>query len=565
MNARSVLLLTALTLITAIAPAQARLTGRAKHGMVVSDSAVASKVGADILAKGGNAVDAAVATGFALAVIFPAAGNLGGGGFMLVRLKSGESVFIDYRETAPALATRDMYLGKDGNVVKDLSLIGHLACGVPGTVAGLWTAHSRYGKLPWNELVEPAQKLAEAGFEVGYELSKHLERDSKLFKRFPASWKAFCREGKFYDWGETLIQPDLARTLGRIEKDGMKDFYEGETAKLIVAEMRKGGGLIELDDLMKYRPTVRVPLKARYRGYDLLTSPPPSSGGVALIEMLNILEGYHLRAQGPNTAGAMHLMLEAMLRAFADRSAHLGDPDFVKVPVEALTDKKYAAALRAGIRPDKATPADAIRPTIRQAEEGTNTTHFSVVDAEGNAVANTYTLNSSFGSGVTVTGAGFLLNNEMDDFTSKPGVPNAFGLIQGEANAIAPNKRPLSSMTPTFVLKDGQLMIVLGSPGGPTIINTVMETILNVVEFGMTIQQAIDAPRFHHQWMPDRIDYEWNALNDDTRLLLQAMGYKFALKPASIGSCQGIFIDPSTGHRLAGVDRRVSSSGSAGH
>lgn len=533
--------------------------------MVVSDSAIASQVGTEVMKKGGNAVDAAVATGFALAVTLPAAGNLGGGGFMLVRMKKGDPVFIDYREKAPGEATRTMYLGPDGKPVPGLSTNGYKSVGVPGTVMGLWEAHKRFGKLPWKDVVEPARKLAEDGFTVEYGFARGLRNAAERFRRFPESWRIFCREGKFYEWGETFKQPELAITLGRIQKVGPKDFYEGETAKLIAADIKANGGLITLEDLKSYAVVIREPLVGTYRGYQILTSPPPSSGGIALIEMLNILEGYDLRASGPGSSSTLHPMIEAMKWAFADRAQHLGDPDFTKVPVKGLTDKAYAALLKSQIRGDRAMPSARIVSRYVPGSEGESTTHFSVVDSEGNAAANTYTINDSYGSGATVKGAGFLLNDEMDDFASAPGVPNNYGLIQGEANAIAPGKRPLSSMTPTMVLKDGQLYLVLGSPGGPTIINTVMETIVNVLDFGMSAQQAVAAPRFHHQWLPDEIKWEPMGLNPDARFVLEKMGHKFARFGASMGSCHAIFIEPSSGNRIAGVDSRISSSGAAGY
>lgn len=538
---------------------------RAKHGMVVSDSALASRVGAEILQKGGNAVDAAVATGLALAVTHPAAGNIGGGGFMLVRMKDGDSVFIDYRETAPGASSAGMYLDTSGNVVPNKSLVGHLAAGVPGTVAGFYEAHKRFGKLPWKDLVEPAVKLASDGFALSYELARSLRSQSGLFRQFETSWTTYCRSGKFYEWGDNFKQPDLARTLERIAEEGRDGFYKGETAKLIADECARGKGIITQRDLEAYQPIVRAPLKGSYNGYEMVTAPPPSSGGIALIEMMNLLEPMNLRSYGFGSSGTYHRMIEAMKLAFADRSAYLGDPDFVKVPVAELTDKKYASVLRGRIKPDVTTSAKDIRPGLGPIKEGENTTHYSVVDAEGNAVANTYTLNTSYGSGVTVKGAGFLLNNEMDDFAAKPGVPNGYGLIQGEANAIAPGKRPLSSMTPTVLLKNGQLVMVLGSPGGPTIINTVMQTILNLVDFDMTVQQAVSSPRIHHQWLPDEVRYEAMALNPDVRALLEKMGHQFAVRPASIGSCHAIFVEPSTGNRLAGVDQRIGTSGAAGY
>src|SRR5579871_2359349 len=449
---------------------------RAKQELVISDSAIASRVGAEILRQGGNAVDAAVATGFALAVTHPAAGNIGGGGFMLVRMADGKAVALDFRETAPKAASRDMYLDGAGKVVPSSSLIGYKASGVPGTVAGLFEAHRRFGKLSWKALVEPAQQLAAKGFEVSFGLAGELQSASPLLSLFPESKRVFRGDGRGLEWGDRLIQTDLAGTLARIRDRGPDGFYKGETADLIAKDMAAHGGLITKEDLAAYKVVVREPLAGSYRGYELLTMPPPSSGGVAILEMLNVLEGYDFAALPFGSSARNHLLVETMKRAFADRAEYMGDPDFVKVPVAALIDQWYAKSLRASIRLDRATPASEIKPGLAQAPDGNHTTHYTVVDKDGNAVATTYTLNTGFGCGEAVEGAGFLMNNEMDDFASKVGVPNGFGLIQGEANTIAPGKRPLSSMVPTIVLKDGKLFMALGSPGGPTIINTVLQT-----------------------------------------------------------------------------------------
>ncbi|HVR38827.1 MAG TPA: gamma-glutamyltransferase [Thermoanaerobaculia bacterium] len=534
---------------------------RARHVMVASTSPIASQIGADVMRKGGNAVDAAVAVSFALAVTWPSAGNLGGGGFMLVRKADGTLDALDYRERAPLAASREMYLDAQGNVIKRLSIDGHRAVAVPGTVAGLALAHQRHGKLKWAELVEPARKLAADGFEINYHLARLLRKQETIDKmaRFDESRRIFQRNGRFYEMNERLVQPELAATLARLQKNP-RDFYEGKTAKLLVAELSAHGGLITLDDLKTYTPKIRKPLRGTYRGYEIVTMPPPSSGGTTLLEMLNILEAYDLKSMGFQSARYFHTVIEAMRRAFADRSEFLGDPDFVKVPVEGLISKKYANERRKSIDPAHATPSGEIGPGTPAAYESPNTTHFTIVDADGNVVSSTFTLNDTFGSGVTVKGAGFLLNNEMDDFTSKPGEPNDFQLIQGEANAIAPKKTPLSSMTPAIVLKDGKVFFAVGSPGGPRIINTVLQVILNVIDFGLDLQAAIDAPRIHHQWMPDEIYSETLGVNPDTRAALEAMGYKFRVKLEDVGDAQGVMIDPATNMRIGASDARLAGA-----
>jgi gamma-glutamyltranspeptidase/glutathione hydrolase len=536
---------------------------RARSAMVASTSEIASRVGADVMKRGGNAVDAAVAVAFALAVTWPSAGNLGGGGFMLVRKADGTSEALDFRERAPLAASRDMYLDAQGNVVKGMSTDGYRAVGVPGTIAGLVLAHKRHGKLKWEDLVEPARKLAAEGFVVNYHLARSLSLKSTIDKMKPwaESRRVYQRDGRFYELGDTIVQPDLAAVLARI-KTNPRDFYEGETARLIVADMKANGGLLTLEDLRTYEPTVRTPLRTTYRGYDILTMPPPSSGGIALIEMLNMLEPYDLKAMGWHSSQYVHTLVEVMRRAFADRAAYLGDTDFVKVPVSGLVSRAYAQQ-RAKDITEKASPSKDVRGGGPAAYESPETTHYSIVDAEGNVVATTYTLNDSYGSGVTAKGTGVLLNNEMDDFTSKVGVANDYGLIQGEANAIAPKKRPLSSMTPTIVLEEGKPYFVIGSPGGPTIINTVLQTILNIIDFDMDIQQAVSAPRFHHQWLPDHIFWERFDLGGDTRTALEARGHAFRplpgmdrTEPGDIGDAQGVMIDPKTGMRLGGSDPR---------
>jgi gamma-glutamyltranspeptidase/glutathione hydrolase len=540
---------------------------RAAHGMVVSDSVIASEVGRDVMKRGGNAVDAAVATALALAVTHPAAGNLGGGGFMLVRMADGRAVAIDYRETAPAGASRNMYLGPDGKPTKD-SLIGFKASGVPGTVAGMVEAHRRFGKLPWKDLVEPAYDLANKGFAVPYGLADSLKSAADSFKPFPASYRQFCRDGQFLSPMETFRQSDLAHTLSLIRDQGADGFYRGETAVKIAKAMKAGNGLITENDLRNYQPKVREVLRGSYKGYEILTMPPPSSGGIAMLQMLGMMEKDDVKALGYNSSGYLHHLVESMKRAFADRAVHLGDPDFVKVPVGDLLDPAYIASRRAEIG-ERATPSTSIKALggtqAGVPEERWETTHFSVVDGEGNAVSNTYTLNGGYGCFAVADGTGVLMNNEMDDFAAAPGVPNGYGLIQGENNAIAPGKRPLSSMTPTIVLRDGKLVMVLGSPGGPTIINTVMQTVLNVVDFDMTVQRAVAAPRFHHQWMPDEIQWEPFGLSKDVRSALEAKGHVFKEKAATMGSCHAIKIDPKTGERQGGIDPRISTAGAAGY
>jgi len=537
---------------------------RARHAIVASTSEIASRVGADVMRTGGNAVDAAVAVALTLAVTWPSAGNLGGGGFMLLRNADGSAEAIDYRERAPLAATRDMYLDAEGKVIPKASTEGHRAVGVPGTIAGLALAHKRHGKLKWAQVVEPARKLAAEGFEINFHLARslHYQSTTDRMAPFPESRRIFQRNGRFYEMGERLVQPELAATLARIQANP-RDFYEGETAKLIVAEMKAGGGLITAEDLKSYEPTIRKPLQTTYRGAEIITMPPPSSGGVALVEMLNMLEAYDLASMKWHSAQYLHTLVEVMRRAFADRAQFLGDADFVKVPLAALTDPRYAAERRRSIDPNRASSSRETGAGDPVPYESPETTHFTIVDDEGNVVSNTYTLNDSYGSGVTAKGTGVLLNDEMDDFTSKAGVPNDYGLIQGEANAIAPKKRPLSSMTPTIVVKDGKLWFAAGSPGGPTIINTVLQVILNVIDFHMDIQQAVDAPRVHHQWLPDQIYWEEYGVSPDTRAILEKMGHTFrpipgaSRSPSNIGDAEGVMIDPETGMRMGGSDSRL--------
>ena len=537
--------------------AASRLPVRESHAMVASVDAIASRVGADIMKRGGNAIDAAVAVALTLAVTWPEAGNLGGGGFMLLRKADGTEEAIDYRERAPLAATRDMYLDAGGNVIKDASLVGYKAIGVPGTVAGLALAHKRHGKLPWADVIEPARKLAAEGFPVSQYLARSLtvKRIVERLQKFPESWRIFERNGKPYQVGEIFIQPELAATLARIQKNP-SDFYSGETARLIVADMQAHGGIITAEDFARYQPNVRKPLHGTYRGYEIVTMPPPSSGGVALIEMLNMLEPYDLQSMGWHSSQEVHAMVEVMRRAYADRAKFLGDTDFVSVPVAGLMSRRYAEERRKDIDAVRATDSKAVSTGQPVRYESPQTTHFTIIDSDGNVVASTYTLNDSYGSAVTAAGTGFLLNDEMDDFTSKTGVPNTFGLIQSEANAIAPQKRPLSSMTPTIVLKDGKVLFAAGSPGGSTIINTVLQVVVNVIDFGMNIQEAIDAPRFHHQWLPDKINWEPFEFSRDTTDTLQKMGHIFNEKADYIGDVHAIAVDPETGARLGASDPR---------
>jgi gamma-glutamyltranspeptidase/glutathione hydrolase len=537
----------------------------ARHSMVTSVNPLASQAGIEVLQAGGNAVDAAVATGFALAVVHPQAGNLGGGGFMLFRDPQGKTYFVDFREKAPAAASRNMYLDAQGNVIENSSVLGYKAVAVPGSVAGLTYAQKKWGKLSLERVMKPAIRLAKNGFALGYADAEDL-KDPELAK-FPESQRLFQRDGNFYQQDEILRQPELANTLQRIAKHP-DDFYRGKIAQKFAADMQQHGGLITTDDLAKYEVKEREPLHGSYRGYEVISAPPPSSGGVVLLEVLNMLEGYDLARFGSRSADSIHLTVEAFRRAYMDRAELLGDPDFARIPVAQLIDKKYAAAWRESIDPAHASassglqrPAGIFNELDRVAHhaipqhESKNTTHYSVVDSEGSAVAVTTTLNDSFGSRVTAEGLGFLLNNEMDDFAAKPGTPNLYGLIQGETNAIAPGKRPLSSMTPTIVTKDGKLLLVLGSPGGGKIISTVANILMGVIDYGLNIQEAVNAPRFHHQWMPDALQAEMVGFSPDTLKLLESRGHKIQPSGAwSDGEC--IAIDLTTGDRLGASDPR---------
>jgi gamma-glutamyltranspeptidase / glutathione hydrolase len=511
-------------------PVQAAQPVRARHGMVVTRERHATDAGLAMLESGGNAVDAAITVGFALAVTHPAAGNIGGGGFLLARMADGRTMFIDFRERAPALASRNMYLDAAGKAT-EASTVGYRASGVPGTVRGFEYASKNYGKKPWAELVRPAVELAQKGFSLSYAQAQSLRASAKGLSRFSESNRIFLRNGNYYAPGEAFLQPELGQTLERIARLGAKDFYEGETARLIARDMREQGGTITLEDLKNYQAVERKPLTGSYRGYTIVTAPPPSSGGVGILQMLGVLETTGFEKSGAGSAAAVHYMAEAMRRFFADRAQHLGDADFVKVPLAEMLDPGYIAKLRASIDPERATPSAQVRAGELAGHESAETTHYSVADSEGNIAIVTYTLNGGYGSKVTVRGAGFLLNNEMDDFAPKPGEANMYGLIQGEANAIQANKRPLSSMTPTILLRGGKPWVALGSPGGPTIINTVLETIVNLVDFGMNVQDAVNWPRFHHQWMPDVLHVE-AGYSPDTVALLEKRGYTVAREGA---------------------------------
>jgi gamma-glutamyltranspeptidase/glutathione hydrolase len=533
------------------------------RGMVVTTDSIASQVGVDVLRAGGNAVDAAIAVQFALAVVNPEAGNLGGGGFMVVRLADGSAAALDFREKAPLAASRDMYLDARGEAT-DGSLVGHTASGVPGSVAGMWEAHRRFGSRPWAELLAPAVRLA-VGFRVHERFLSELDGSRiELLSRWPASAAQLLpRAGRPPLVGEMLRQPDLAETLGRIRDQGTDGFYAGRTADLIVEEMRRGGGLITHEDLAAYEAAWREPISFRYRDHTILSMPPSSSGGATLAAMALILERYDLRALGWHSVASIHLQAEAWKRAYADRNEVLADPDFVDMPLARMTSPAYAAERAATISMSAATPSVEVAPGLTSTpREGANTTHFSVVDSAGNAVVVTTTLNSLFGSGVTVTGAGFLLNNEMDDFSVRAGTPNQFGLVQGAANAIEPGKRMLSAMTPTIVLApDGSLRMLAGTPGGSTIITTVFQTISNVIDYGMSAVDAANAPRVHHQHLPDQISYERGGLDDDTVRELEAMGHRMVERSGTSGDVQLILVengqlmgwsDPRRGGRAIG-------------
>ena len=535
---------------------------QAKKGMVVTSHFLATESAQEVLQKGGNAIDAAVTAAFSLAVTQPRSGNIGGGGFMLISSeKNNEVIAIDYREKAPASARVDMFLDKEGNADNTLSRYSHLAAGVPGTVAGLALALEKYGTISLQEAMAPAIKLAAEGFVVTPRFSDGLKEKQEMLKKWSSSAKIFYKpDGGTYEPGEIFVQSELAATLQRIADQGAKEFYEGKTAELLVAEMVGHGGLITMDDMKNYAPTIRQPVHGSYRGYDIYSMSPPSSGGVHVVQILNILEGYPIGEYGHNSARTIHLMAEAMKRAYADRSFFLGDADFVRVPMKGLLAKDYAATIRKAIDQQKATPSDTIAPGKPLAYESNETTHFSIVDSFGNAVSNTYTINFSYGSGIVVEGAGFLLNNEMDDFSAKPGVANAYGLIGGEANKVEPNKRMLSSMSPTIVKDKGKNFLVTGSPGGSRIITTTLQVIMNVIDHGLNIQSAVAAPRMHHQWLPDELRVE-EGISPDTIKLLEEKCHTVKQQEA-MGAIQSIMV--RDGVMYGAADPRRSTALAAG-
>ncbi|ECF6028009.1 gamma-glutamyltranspeptidase [Salmonella enterica subsp. salamae serovar Greenside] len=536
---------------------------RATQGMVASVDAMATQVGVDILKQGGNAVDAAVAVGYALAVTHPQAGNLGGGGFMLLRTKDGATTAIDFREMAPAGATRNMFLDEQGNPDSKKSLTSPLASGTPGTVAGLSLALEKYGSLPLNSVVRPAIKLAQEGFIVNDALADDLKTyGSEVLPHHENSKAIFWKDGEPLKKGDKLVQQDLANSLTMIAENGPDAFYKGEIARQIAQQMQQNGGLITTDDLAAYQAVERTPVSGEYRGYQIFSMPPPSSGGIHIVQILNILENFDMKKYGFGSADAIQIMAEAEKYAYADRSEYLGDPDFVNVPWQALTSKAYAKSIAGQIDINKAKPSSEIRPGKLAPYESDQTTHFSVVDKDGNAVAVTYTLNTTFGTGIVAGNTGILLNNQMDDFSAKPGVPNVYGLVGGEANAVGPKKRPLSSMSPTIVVKDGKTWLVTGSPGGSRIITTVLQMVVNTIDFGMNVAEATNAPRFHHQWLPDELRVE-KGFSPDTLKLLEQKGQKVALKEA-MGSTQSIMVGPD-GELYGASDPRSVDDLTAGY
>jgi gamma-glutamyltranspeptidase/glutathione hydrolase len=568
MRHSTLLLLIIFFVSVSFVPIGGRVPAYAKNGMVVSSSMIASEIGRDILKQGGNAIDAAVATAFALAVTWPAAGNIGGGGFIVYVDKDGKSTTFDFREKAPLAAHEKMFLDSAGNLIKNLNHLGVLSSGTPGTVAGLFKAHQKYGKLPWRKLVNPAVKLASKGIPFSYALTQHAQSYETTWKKFPSTAAAMYKDGKdFYSFNETWKQKDLAETLKRIRDKGHDGFYKGTTAEMLANFMKSHGGIMSLEDLAKYEAVERAPITSTYRDYTLFTMPPPSSGGIALVEMLNILEGYDLKSMGYHSADYVHILKEAMKRAFADRAEHLGDPDFnPEIPMSKLISKEYASRLRESIKMDLASVSDSSR-FGQLYESGSNTTHLSVVDKDGAAVSLTYTLEQSYGSQVVAGGLGFFLNDEMGDFNPVPGITDRNGQIGTKANLIQPGKRMLSSMTPTILTKNNKPVIVIGSPGGRTIINTVLQVILNVVEHKMNIAQAVEAPRFHHQWLPDKISFEAFAFSPDTQNNLKARGHElqeYGVKQIQ-GSAMGIYCDHEKGIIMGAADSRSPDGGAAGY
>ena len=537
----------------------------AANGMVAAQEQIAAEVGRDILAQGGNAVDAGVAVAFALAVTLPRAGNIGGGGFMLVHdAKTGQTHAIDYREMAPAGASRDMFLDAEGNADSELSRFSGAASGVPGTVAGMKLVLDQYGSMPWADVIAPSIRLAEEGITVTPDLADSLEAMKERLTKYPSAAKIFYKEGgELYRPGDTLVQADLAKTLKTIAAEGPDGFYKGPVAEAIAKSVTEAGGNMTVEDMAAYKAIAREPVRGTYRGYEVVSMPPPSSGGVHLIQILNTLEGYPIGALGQNSSETLHLMAEAMKLAYADRSEYLGDPDFVDVPVEALMSKEYAADMRDKISATFATPSEQIKPADLAPYESDQTTHYSIIDKDGNAISNTYTINFSYGAGLVAEGTGVLMNNEMDDFSAKPGVPNAYGLVGGDANAVQAGKRPLSSMTPTIVNKDGQVWLVTGSPGGARIITTVLQVVMNMIDHDMNVAEASAAPRIHHQWLPDQLRIE-EGISVDTQRALQAKGHVLSLEEV-MGSTQSVMRDPETGFLLGASDPRRAGAATVGY
>ncbi len=532
----------------------------AKHAMVASQHPLASQIGVDIMKKGGNAVDAAIAVGLALAVVYPEAGNIGGGGFMVIRKKDGSAFAIDYREMAPAAASRDIFVDAKGGLIRGegSSTIGYRASGVPGVVAGFELAFKKHGsgKVKWADLVEPARLLAQDGYILSHRLAELFKAYSESLAKYEESKRIFLNGGKFFETGDRLIQKDLAETLNRIKLNGAKGFYEGRTAELIAADMKANNGLITLDDLKNYKAKERTPLRGTYRGHEIITMPPPSSGGIVMLQVLNMLEKYDVGKMGFGSAERFHLLAEASRRAFADRAEYMADPDFADVPAKSLIEKTYAEERLKTFNASQASTSREVGFGKVQIAEGTETTHYTVAGPDGDVVSNTYTINDLYGSRVTIKGTGVLMNDEMDDFAARPGRPNLFGLVQGERNKVEPGKRPLSSMTPTIVLrKDGTVWFAVGARGGPRIISAVMQTVINVIDHGMDIQTAIDAPRIHHQWLPDELLYEPYGMSPDTIKILTAYGHKFSARPGNIASATGIMIDEK-GNRTGAIDSR---------
>jgi len=562
--AKTVLFVFSLSLVTQSFAEGGRTPIYAKNGMVSSASKLASEVGAETLRQGGNAVDAAVATAFALAVTWPSAGNIGGGGFLVYHGDDGEATTFDFREKAPMAATERMYLGLDGAVVNNSNHFGPLAVGVPGTVAGLYLAHSRLGSLPWEDLVQPAVELAREGIPITYSLQTGFERSASRFRQYPASERKFIKaDGSFYELGETWVQPDLAHTLELIRDNGADGFYRGENAERLASFMADIGGLITEEDLAAYAAREREPIRGTYRGYEIVSMPPPSSGGVGIVQMLNILEGFDLAELGHNSADYLHVLTETMRRAYSDRAEHLGDPDFNEsMPLDRLMDKDYAADLRASI--DMTRKSESSPELFAQAYESEETTHFSVVDEDGNMISMTYTLEFGYGSAIVVDGGGYLLNNELGDFNAVPGVTDERGQIGTAPNLVAPEKRPLSSMSPTIVAQDGKPVFAIGSPGGKTIINTTMQVILNVIDHGFNIAQAIEAGRIHHQWLPDVTSIESNSLSADTLESFQARGHLIRER-GSQGAAMGVYYDREQNLFLGASDSRRGDGGAVGY